>query len=171
MSREEDAVLLLLSRWRGVVCTEVSTCPCWKLIGGGSCRVLCFGALVILICKMCSAKRLGAYLFPKPLYWKSAAKADKQQSSCRVGGSVWSWRWQQDKGGWDGCIVWPLLFVQTDVLTGCVQLDYSMALLDHVSWASTCLNVLFHLSSHSLPVLLRCDCLVSVRPPGNSCFR
>lgn len=33
-------------------------------------------------------------------------------------------------------IVWPLLFVQADVLTDCVQLDYSMAVLDHVSWAA-----------------------------------
>ncbi|TRZ25420.1 hypothetical protein HGM15179_001738 [Zosterops borbonicus] len=59
----------------------------------------------------------------------------------------------------------------TDVLTGCVQLDYSMVLLDHVSCAGICLDVSFHLSSRLLPVLLRCDCPVSVPLPGNSCSR
>lgn len=163
MSREVNAVLLLLSSWWGVVCTEVSTCPCWKLIGEGSCRVLCFGAAVSLTCKMCSAKRLGSLPIPKtfvPKVYRKCRQAVKLLQGKRL--CVWGSRAQQDKG--DGA-----LSVCAD---RCAHWLCAIRLLD--DFAGPC-ELSLHLPRcviSPLPfVLLRCECPVSMPLPGSSCFR
>lgn len=142
--------------------TQVSTGPCWKLIGKGSRKALCVGAVVCLSWEFCSAGdqrtlHASAFFVLKSLPQIQAKNEvpTTAEALCLKPGSTA--RWYQMRP----CAVWPLVFVQTDVLMCCVWLDYLIVLVNHVSWASISLNVSLHLSSHWLQALLWCDCPVS----------
>lgn len=124
-------------------------CLSWELCSAGDQRASCASAFFI-------SKSLLQIQAKNEVPTMSEALCLKPRSTAR---------WYQMQR----CAVWPLLFVQTDVLTCCVWLDYLIVLVNHVSWASVSLVVSLHLSSHLQQALLRCDCPVSALClPGSS---
>lgn len=163
MNSEEDAALLLLSSWWGVVFhTGKYRSPLeinWKREQKST---LHWSSHVFKLRIVCSAGdqrtwHACAFFVLKSLLQiqaKNEVPATSEALCLKPGSTA---RWYQMRP----CAVWPLVFVQTDVLMCCMWLDYLIVLVNHVSWASISLDVSLRLSSHSLQALPRCDCPVS----------